>query len=70
MFFVINDCTATPQEIQPYKAVDFRHLGNILTGYSDVMRKRVSNPNFGHQNGGNTNGAIGGNDLNFVNGCI
>ena len=66
MFFVIDDRTATPQEIQPYEAVDFRHLWNILAGRSDMVRICASNTNLCHQNGGNTNGAIGGNDSDFT----
>jgi hypothetical protein len=61
---VIDDRSTTPQEIQPYEAVNFRHLRNILTGHRDVLRIRVSDAYLSYENRRNSDGAIGRNDHN------
>lgn len=58
---IINDCSATPQEIQPDEAANLRNLWNILTRGCNMMRMGISDAYFKSQNGGNLNGAIGRN---------
>jgi hypothetical protein len=62
VLFIINDCSATPQKIQPYEALDFRHLWDILAGYCHVLCICTSDAYLSHQNGRNADGAISGND--------